>query len=76
MIRDEARVFSFVARVDQVGPLSDLDLPKQTRIVCLYRDGEFLVPDDHARLKAKDEVVLITHRDNLDVLGERFETAR
>jgi trk system potassium uptake protein TrkA len=76
MIRDEARVFSFVARTDQAGPLSDIDLPKKTRVVCLYRDGEFLIPDDDMRLKAEDEVVLITHRDNLDVLAERFETAQ
>ncbi len=76
MIRDEARVFSFVARTDQTGPLSDVDLPKKTRVVCLYRDGEFLIPDDDTRLKADDEVVLITHRENLDVLAERFETAQ
>jgi trk system potassium uptake protein TrkA len=76
MIRDEARVFSFVARADQAGPLRDIDLPKQTRIVCLYRDGEFLIPDDDTRLKGEDEVVLITHRDNLDVLAKRFEAAK
>jgi trk system potassium uptake protein TrkA len=75
MIRDEARIFSFVARADQAGPLSDIDLPKQTRIVCLYRDGEFLIPGDDTRLKDEDEVVLITHRDKLDVLAARFETA-
>jgi Trk K+ transport system NAD-binding subunit len=38
--------------------------------------GEFLVPDDATRLRADDEVVLITHRDNLPILNERFETSR
>lgn len=76
MIRDEARIFSFVARADQAGPLGEIDLPKQTRVVCLYRDDEFLIPDDDMRLQGEDEVVLITHRDNLDVLAERFETTQ
>ena len=74
MIRDEARVFSFVVRTDEAGPLDAVKLPKHTRVVCLYRDGNFLVPDSDARLKPDDEVVLITHRDNLDHLTERFKS--
>jgi trk system potassium uptake protein TrkA len=73
VIRDEARVFSFVASADQAGPLDALELPRRTRVVCLYRDDNFLVPDADTRLKEEDEVVLITHRDNLDDLGERFK---
>jgi trk system potassium uptake protein TrkA len=76
MIRDDARVFSFVSRADQAGPLSAIDLPTQTRVVCLYRDGELLIPDADTRLKGEDEVVLITHRDNLESLVERFESAQ
>ena len=75
MIRDEARVFSFVASTDQTGPLEAIDLPRRTRVICLYRNGDFLVPDENARLKAGDEVVLITHRDNLDDLSERFKAS-
>jgi trk system potassium uptake protein TrkA len=75
MIRDEARVFSFVASTDQSGPLEAIDLPRRTRVICRYRNGDFLVPDENARLKAGDEVVLITHRDNLDDLSERFKAS-
>ena len=73
VIRDEARVFSFVASAEQAGPLDALELPKRTRVVCLYREGNLLVPVGDTRLRAGDEVVLITHRDHLDDLGERFE---
>jgi hypothetical protein len=35
-----------------------------------------VVQDDATRLRADDEVVLITHRDNLPIRNERFETSR
>jgi trk system potassium uptake protein TrkA len=76
MLRDDARVFSFVAHDNDAVPFDALKLPERTRVICLYRDGEFLVPDDATRLRADDEVVLITHRDNLPILNERFETSR
>jgi len=44
--------------------------------VCLYRDDEFLIPDDETRLQGEDEVAPITHCDKLDILVERFETAQ
>ncbi|MCP5303896.1 MAG: TrkA family potassium uptake protein [Chromatiaceae bacterium] len=75
MIRDEARVFSFVVRDEQAGPVDAIGLPKQTRVVCLYRDGDFLLPDGELRLEAEDEVVLITHRDNLEALAKQFKAA-
>ena len=75
MLRDDARVFSLVAHADDAGPMDALKLPERTRIVCLYRNGEFLVPDKDTDLRAEDEVVLITHRANLETLNERFETS-
>ena len=73
LIREEARVFSFVARPEQAGPLSALDLPKDTRVICLYRQGALRIPDADSSLEADDEVVLVTHRDRLDDLSERFK---
>jgi trk/ktr system potassium uptake protein len=70
MIRDEARVLSFVVHESQEGPIADLSLPKQSRIVCIYRNNRFVIPDKNTRLKTDDEVVLITHRDGLDALKE------
>ena len=72
MIRNEARAFSFVVRSEQEGPLAELALPEQTRVVCIYRDNKFILPDPQTRLKAEDEVVLITHRDRLDALKQQI----
>jgi trk/ktr system potassium uptake protein len=71
MIRDEARVLSFVVRESQEGSVDDLDLPEKSRVVCVYRDKRLILPDDETRLKEKDEVVLITDRDSVDALKER-----
>lgn len=72
MIKDEARVFSFVVHQPQVGPIADLDLPKDSRVVCLYRGGQFRLPGDDDNLESGDEVLLITHRKNLPTLEERL----
>lgn len=72
MIRDEARAYSFVVRDEQAGRLADLDLPAQTRLVCIYRDDRVIFPDEATRLSRDDEVVLLTHRDRLDELKEKL----
>lgn len=72
MIKAEARVFSFVAREEDARPLGELALPDKTRVICIYRDEKFLLPRDDDRVKAGDEVVLITHVRNLPALAERW----
>lgn len=72
VIRGDAAVFSFVADEDEAGPLADLSLPERTRIVCLYRDEELLLPETKPRLKPGDEVILITHQDRLKSLQRRW----
>ncbi len=72
MIRDEARVYSFVARDEDEVALEELNLPDTTDLVCIYRDSKFLLPDSATRLKKGDEVVLITHRKNLPELEKRW----
>lgn len=72
MIKDEARVFSFVAREEDEGTVQGLKLPAETRVVCLYRDNKFMIADERATLKSGDEVILITHRKNLGALHERW----
>lgn len=80
MIKHEARVFSFVAHDKDAVAISELALPDRTRVICVYRDNDFLLPDDDTRLKVDDEVVLITHSKQLAELNERWgvpaETAR
>lgn len=72
LIRDEARVFSFVLHEEDECPLSELDIPEKSRVICLYRDNKFLVPRDDEKLKSNDEILIITHRDKLPILNERW----
>ncbi len=76
MIRDEARVFSFVAREEDATSHRALQLPEMSRVICIYRDGKFLLPEADAKLKTGDEVVLITHRKNLPELLKRWNPVR
>jgi len=72
MVRGDARVFSFVARAEDAVPIAELDLPKTSRVVCIYRDDEFLLPDPRTRLRDGDEVIVIAHRDGIPKLEERW----
>jgi trk system potassium uptake protein TrkA len=72
MFRDEARAFSFVIRKEDAGALSGLELPRESRVVCLYRDDRFILPEAKTSLEAGDEVILITHRRNLEELAKRW----
>lgn len=75
MIKDEARVFSFVARERDACPLAELELPKESRVMCLYRQQRFMLPQEDTKLKPGDEVVLITHSKNIPKLHERWNPA-
>ncbi len=71
MIRDEARVFSFVARESDVGELRQLQLPVQSRVICIYREMRLIIPENEEKIRDNDEVVIITHRKNLPQLKDR-----
>ncbi len=71
-IKGDARVFSFIVHADDEMAVRDLGLPEASRIVCLYRKGEFMLPDDDTALRKDDEVILITHRKHLAELVERW----
>ena len=72
MIKDEARVFSFVVSAEEEGLVSELKLPEQCRVICLYRDGHFLLPEDDTALKSGDEVVILLHSKYLPEITERW----
>lgn len=76
MIRDVARIFSFVVREQDKGTIEKLNLPENSRVICIYRNQEFLIPEAETLLEAKDEVVIITHRQNLAKLEERWTPQR
>jgi len=72
MIRDEARVFSFVAHEPDLVPFKELNLPKESRVICIYREGNFILPAGEDKLKEGDEVVIIAHSKNLEQLETRW----
>lgn len=74
MIKDEARVFSFVVTEDAEKTIDGLELPDETRVICLYRNNTFVLPDAETLLKPHDEVVIITHSKNLPDLNKRWGT--
>ncbi len=71
-VKGGARFFPFIVRGGDAGPVGELDLPEQTRLVCIYRDNSFLLPEDATRLKDGDEVLVITHEDQVERLRERW----
>jgi len=73
MIKGEARVFSFVIHADDAGALSDLALPADSRVICVYRGDDFILPAEDLRLRADDQVLVITHSRNLKELSARWQ---
>jgi trk system potassium uptake protein TrkA len=72
MVKDEARVFSFVARADDAVAIEALDLPNESRVICLYREEKFRLPEPDTRLHVGDEVIVLTHSRNLPRLQQRW----
>ena len=72
LIKDEARVFSFVAREEDAKPIDQLELPRDSRVMFFYRDEKFTLPEPDTRLQQGDEVMIITHSRNLNALHERW----
>lgn len=73
MFRYDASPFSFVAQEKHAGAISDLELPKASRIVCIYRNEELIIPEEDEQIKLDDEVIIITHRKNLESLHEHLD---
>lgn len=73
ILRGELRLFTFAVRAEDVGPVAGLKLPDRTRAIYLYRGDDFVLLDPDSRLHEGDEVVLVTHSDQLPRLRERWE---
>ncbi len=75
MFRYDAAPFSFVAQDKDVGPCCDLVLPKDCRIMCIYRNEKLIIPQDNQHIELEDEVVIITQRRNLETLRKQFNSS-
>lgn len=73
MIKDEARFFTFAAAKDHEGTAADLELPESARVICYYRNGKFHLAEASSRLREGDEVLILTHSENLAELKKRFQ---
>lgn len=75
MIRGGVRFFVFVVLED--GPtIEELELPTRTRAILIYRGDKPILPEPDTRLKADDEVVLLTEASQLATLREQFADQR
>jgi trk/ktr system potassium uptake protein len=71
-IKGEARFMLFAIDARHQGDVGELELPEGARVVCRYRDREFSLADAKTTLKKGDEVLILTHSNNLGVLTEQF----
>ncbi|WP_299199367.1 TrkA family potassium uptake protein [uncultured Amphritea sp.] len=74
MFRYDASPFSFVAQEKDVGEVSGLALPKDSRIMCIYRNEKLIIPQEDQLIEEEDEVIIITHRKNLETLRKQLST--
>jgi len=72
IIHQDAEVFSFIVGDADAGPLEAFELPADSRIVCLYRNGKLVLPEETDQLKLDDEVMLITRPSRLKDLKQRW----
>lgn len=72
MIKGNARFFSFIAREEDEGEMAEVKLPKNSGIICLYREGQFMIAGEGGRIKKGDEVIVLTDIEHLPTLREMW----
>ncbi|MFA5701537.1 MAG: TrkA family potassium uptake protein [Desulfuromonas sp.] len=72
IIKYEARFLTVQITADNKGKIDTFDLPKEARIIGIYRDNQFLIPDSDTNLQENDEALILTHSKHLSELTERF----
>lgn len=72
LLKNDARFFSFIAGKQEAVPVEDLPLPDRSRVVYYYRDDGFYFVDKDTQFKKGDEIVILTHSENLPDLNERW----
>jgi trk system potassium uptake protein len=72
VIKGEARFFTFTVDKEKGISVADLDLPRNARVICYYRDGRFSLADDTTKLRKGDEMVVLAHSEVIGDLRERW----
>jgi trk system potassium uptake protein TrkA len=68
--------FKFLVTENTEKKLNALDLPKDTQIVCVFREDDAYLVSNLEMLKENDIVTLITRREKVDALSAKFEPPR
>jgi len=71
LLRGKTRFFSFINKDGKV-PISDLELPENSKVLYYYRDDEYCFPDDDTTFTKGDEIVILTSSDHLEELIEKW----
>jgi trk system potassium uptake protein TrkA len=74
-VQGDLRFFTISIGEDDAGPLSDLNIPDEVRVVAVTRSNESVFPDDDMTLQAEDSVLLLASQAAVDDLCERFKEA-
>jgi len=72
LIKGDARIFSFVARSEDEGLLTELHMPADSQVIFLYRNDKFMLPETSTALQKGDEVIIIAHRKAVPELEKRW----
>ena len=73
VLKGGLRFLTFVARDEDEGTVEALDLPAKTRALAVMDENRAEPADSSTRIREGDEVVLVTHQDQLEKLKERFD---
>ena len=77
VLRGDVRFFVIAVSAEEAGPVSELKLPGETRVLYGYRDGKLLWPKEDFELEEGDDLVLLTTSAHLKELQDRgSESAR
>ena len=71
LLRGKTRFFSYINKDGKV-PISDLELPENSKVLYYYRDDEYRFPDKDTAFMKGDEVVILTSSDHLGELSEKW----
>ncbi|MFP3899193.1 MAG: potassium channel family protein [Dehalococcoidia bacterium] len=72
LLKEEARFFTFMAGRDDAVCVSELGLPKDAKVIFYYRDNKFHFASEDTKLRQGDEVIILTHSNNLADFNERW----
>jgi len=70
------RFFHFLAREQDAGKLSELNLPGQSRVIVITRGEESIIASGDDALKQDDRVLVVAQRGDLEKLKEQFTENR